>query len=86
MYTEDWNDLIVLASCKYAQSSGQPDVQHREVKFGDVQHGFVRLPFIRDIVGGSRSNDGGMNDFRLECECEARRPGISPPGTHHVSE
>jgi hypothetical protein len=32
------------------------------------------------------ANDGGTNDFRLECECEARRPDFSPPATDLVGE
>jgi hypothetical protein len=30
---------------------------------------------------GGYANDCGTNDFRLECECEASRPGFSPPDT-----
>jgi len=87
MYTRVLNDLVVLANSKCAQSSERPSVQHREVRPGDVSHGFAQLQFIRDVVDGWWSNnDGGMNDFRLECESEARRPRFSPPGTGPVSE
>jgi hypothetical protein len=45
-----------------------------------------RRQFAMVLMVGDYANDGGTNDFRPECEREARRPRFSPPATNPVRE